>query len=123
MPLDEQDAGLASGGGRFFKIRDLKPGQTLTVRLVSLTKNHQVSNPKYCIKDRDYNYRVAFVDDQGNERIMDINSPAAIGEFSRALVREGKDVPCTATLTRRTDRAQTQSEAKVERVEERGVAV
>ena len=118
MPLEDGDQGLLSGGGQFFKIRQLKPGECMKVKLVSMLKNTNVSQPKFCIKDKGYNYRVAFVDEQGMSRIMDISSPAAIGEISRVLIQDGKDVPCEATFTRRTERKTSQSELEVVRTGE-----
>ena len=122
MVVDRSDFDRAkSAGAQFFKIRDLKPGQNMEVDLLSMDKNTAVSNPKYCIKDKDYNYRVRLVDDQGVTRIMDINSPAAIGEFVRALYPDGFEgglKPCKATLTRRSERKTTQSELQVVRAGE-----
>ena len=118
MPIDPGEAKEFYGqDGKFLSIRELKPGQSMAVKLFDIFKNFKT---KYPCKGKDYNYRLVLVDDQGSKRLLDLNGRDSIRQAVNALYPEGPEgplVPCHATLGRRTERKTTQAELTIERGE------
>ena len=103
--------------GQFTSIRKLlKPGDTITVQVSDISKSFQTNYP---IKDKDYCMRVS-LEFEGVKLLLDLNGAGAIRQFMTALYPdgpEGKLVPCSVMIYRKTERKQKESEIQVTRVE------
>lgn len=116
--MDTNDLKQFSGpGGDFFKPSSLQPGQSIEVQLVGLDKQYKTQYP---IKDKDYCYRISFVDADGRARIFDANGTDVLRQVVAALYPNGPEgalVACRAKLTRRTARRKNQGELEITRLD------
>jgi len=123
MPVTQtelSDLGMGSGGGggsnMFFRLnQELKPGDSIRVKLFDINKN---TRTKFPLKDKNYCYQVKF-DQDGRTRLYDLNSFDAVRQALKVLYPNGTDKamsPCYATITRRLQRPKKKSEVQIERV-------
>lgn len=119
MPIDQQEAQEFYGkGGQYTTIRKLcKPGESVTVKIIDLNKDHA---SKFPMKDKNYSY-VMSIDVDGTAMRMSVNSKSLLQQVIAALYPDGpsgKLQPCLAKITRRVERKTYESEAMVTKVAE-----
>lgn len=98
MPLDPKDVDFGRSKNKvvYFSKKVLQPGESLTVKVVDVEKNH---NTKFPIMGQDFCYRFILSD----ERVWDEATAGIFGKIMTLLYPDGKTLkPVEIKLTKLT---------------------